>query len=348
MDFGSAIIYCIFLIVSCCLAWVTEKAHYNPIGILFTYAFIVCFWSIRYKIGFDYVGYMDIFYDIKHNRNSYVEPGFWLLNRCFAFSSIGYVWVLTIMTALSYFFLFKLFIRERILTYGIFFSIVFLLQFMLANQVRQAFVLVYFFYIFHYLEEKRYWKYILYLLPMFAFHFSVLALFLIIPFARIRFKKITWIFFIVITYILYLLGVFKTIGTSIMTVLPFYEIYQGTERMLAEDVGFSTVMLFKIFVALYLLIFENSIKRPVMMTVFLGGIVLYNVFIEFHLLGRIVNYFSYFNVILAALLCRNNIRNGSLILLFSAIVFLLLAGKEPAYHGTLPYQTIFSFSIDRY
>lgn len=348
MDFESTVIYSVFLVVSCCLALMTEKSHYHPVGIFFTYAFIVGFWAVRYKIGYDYEGYMDIFYDIKHGYNSYVEPGFWLLNKCFVFSSIGYVWVLAVMTALSYFFLFKLFIRERILVYGIFFSIVFLLQFMLTNQVRQAFVLVYFLYVIHYLEEKKYLKYILALLPMLLFHVSVVLLMLLVFIAKIRLNKIVWMILILSTYFMYLSGFFKVVGTKLMLMFPLYDVYKLTDRMMAENVGFSIVMLFGVCVALYLLVFDKSINRPVLMTVFLTGIVLYNIFIEYHLIGRVVFYLTYINVILASSLCKNNKVNGMLLLCSAFLFFLLLSGKEPSYHGTLPYQTIFEFPIDRY
>ncbi|MEG2340930.1 MAG: EpsG family protein [Odoribacter sp.] len=348
MDIESGIIYNFFLIIACLLAFFTEKAHYNPLCLLLTYIFIVFFWAIRYKIGYDYEGYMEIFSDIKFGYNSYVEPGFGFLNKLFSFSPIGYVGVLSTMTAMSYFFLFKLFIREKILTYGIFFSMVFLLQFMLTNQVRQAFVLVYFLYIIHYLEEKKYLKYIFALLPMLLFHISAVFLMPFVFISKIRLNKIVWIILILSTYFMYLLGFFKEIGTKLMMIFPLYEGYKMTDRMLAEDVGFSIVMFFGICVALYLLVFDKSINRPVLMTVFLTGIVLYNIFIEFHLIGRVVFYLTYVNVLLASSLCKNNKVNGLPLICITFLFFLLLSGKEPSYHGTLPYQTIFEKNINHY
>lgn len=348
MDIESGIIYNLFLFIACVMAFFTEGFRYNPFGLLLTYLFIVVFWSIRYKIGFDYEGYMDIFGDIKSGGRSYVEPGFWLLNKYFAYSPLGYIGVLTFMTALSYFFLFKLLIREQMLTFGIFFSMVFLLQFMLANQVRQGLVVVYLFSIFHFLEERKYFKYILCLLPALLFHYSAIFLIGLVPLVKIRLNKITWIVLLVSSYVLYLLGFFRSLGTFLLNHLPMYQHYQQTDWMFAEEIGFSIVMLFTLFIALYLLIFNEDIKRPEMMVVFLTGVLLNNVFVEFHLLGRLLQYLTFFNVVLAAVLCKNNIRNGLPVMISCWLLFIFLAGKEPAKNGNLPYQTVFEKPLELY
>ena len=144
MDFESGLIYNVFIIIACGLAYWTERSGYRPLGLLLTFAFVVIFWAIRYDIGYDYKGYVTIFYLVKYGYPYDVELGYRWLNKCFTWSQTGYIGALGVMTILSYFFLFKMFIREKILTLGLFFSMAFLLQFMLANQVRQALVLVYF------------------------------------------------------------------------------------------------------------------------------------------------------------------------------------------------------------
>ena len=348
MDFESGLIYNVFIIIACGLAYWTERPGYRPLGLLLTFAFVVIFWAIRYDIGNDYKGYMTIFYLVKYGYPYEVELGYRWLNKCFAWSQTGYIGALGVMTILSYFFLFKMFIREKILTLGLFFSMAFLLQFMLTNQVRQAFVLVYFLSVVHYLEEGKYWKYILSLLPMLLFHLSVVLLFPLVFVVKLRLSKITWAIALIGTYIMYLLGFFKEIGTKLMMAFPLYDQYKLTERMMAEDVGFSSVMLFGLCVALFILFFSDSINRPVLLTIYLLGILFYNVFIEFHLIGRVIFYLTYLNVILASVLVKKDWHNGAVLLGVTWLMFLLLAGKEPAYHGNLPYQTIFDVPLNRY
>lgn len=345
MELYSWIVYSSFMVIMCIIAALVEKYNYNPIGVAICYLLVVVFWSIRYEIGHDYRGYMEIFFSIRNgSAATYLEPGFRWLNLLFKNSSVGYIGVISCMAALSYFFLFKFFLRENILWLGLFFSLAFQLQYMLSNQIRQALVLVYFFSVFHFLEEKKYLKYIFSMLPMLLFHYSSLFLLLLIPIVKIKLNNIIWATLIISTYILYLLGFFKELGTRLMLYLPLYDQYKTTDRMLAENIGFSVVMLWGILVALYLLFCRKKIDRPVMMTVYLLGIVLYNVFIEFHLIGRVVTYFTCLNVPLAAILCKKDKKWGIPLLVASLLTFLLLAGKYPAYHGNIPYKTIFEFS----
>lgn len=348
MDFESGLIYNVYIIIACGLAYWTERSGYHPLRLLLTYAFVVVFWAVRYKIGYDYVGYMTIFKDVRYDLSSYVEPGYWALNKLFSWSPIGYVGVIFVMTALSYFFLFKLFVRERILTLGLFFSMAFYLQFMLTNQVRQAFVLVYFLSVVHYLEESKYWKYILSLLPMLLFHTSVVFLFPLVFVTKLRLSKITWAILMLGTYIMYLSGCFREVGTKLLMVLPIYDRYKFTSYMAAEDVGFSIVMLFELCVALFILFFSDTINRPVLLTIYLLGIVFYNVFVEYHLIGRVVFYLTYLNIILASVLIKKDGHNGVLLFGVTWFVMILLLGKEPTRHGNLPYQTIFEHPLDKY
>ena len=114
MDYFSWLVYGIFMVIACALAYKTERENYDPVWLGITYLFVVVFWGIRYDIGFDYAGYRGIFSDIKYKDWSYVEPGFYFLNKLFVGSETGYIGVLAVSTALTYFFLFKAFTRYRI------------------------------------------------------------------------------------------------------------------------------------------------------------------------------------------------------------------------------------------
>lgn len=347
MDIQSTIIYTLFLIFSCLLARKAEASGYNPVWVFATYIFIVLFWSIRYRIGYDYIGYMRGFQMVRYGNHTMLEPAYYLINKIFSGSSVGYVGVFAVMSALCYYFLFKVFIRERILAYGVFFSLAFQLQFMASNQIRQCFVLIVFLCIVHLLEEKKPWQYIWWSLFLMLFHISSVFLLLAIFFSKIRFPRTVWFGLIVITYVAYLAGVFRTIGTTLMQLLPIYERYQDSTRMEAEQTGFSVVMLFWVVVALYLLLYEKVINRPVLFNIYMCSIVLYCAFFEYHLITRVVTYFTYLNVILAATLCKNRQRDGLVLIIVSILGYLLLCLKVPNLHGIQPYQTIFQEKIER-
>lgn len=347
MDIQSTIIYTLFMIFSCLLARKAETSEYNPVWVFATYVFIVLFWSIRYQIGYDYAGYVHGFLMVRYGAPTMLEPAYYLINWIFSGSPIGYVGVFTVMSVLCYYFLFKVFIREKILTYGVFFSLAFQLQFMASNQIRQCFVLIVFLCIVHLLEQRKIWQYVLWSLFLMVFHISSVFLLLAIVFSKIRFPRIVWFVLIIGTYMAYLAGVFRVIGTKLMQLIPLYDRYQGSSRMEAEQTGFSIVMLFWVIIALYLLLYEKNINRPLLFNVYMCAIVLYCAFFEYHLITRVVTYFTYLNVILAAILCKNRQRDGVVLIIISFLAYLLLCLKVPNLHGIQPYQTIFQEHIER-
>ncbi len=347
MDFQSTIIYTLFLIGCCLLARKTEVSNYNPVWTFTTYIFVVIFWSIRYKIGYDYNGYVFGFKLIRHDAHNMLEPAYYAINWIFKDSAIGYIGVFAVMSIICYYFLFKLFIRERILTYGLFFSLAFQLQFMAANQIRQCFVLIVFLNIVHLLEEKKIWTFVKWSLCLMLFHISAIFLLLAIPFSKVRFSRLFWCILLLGTYVVYLAGFFRLIGNKLMSLLPLYERYQNTGRMEAEQTGFSIVMLFWIIVALYLLLYKRTIDRPVLFNIYFCGMIFYCAFFEYHLITRVMVYFTYLNVLLAGILCKRNQRDGLALIVISFIAYLLLCLKIPNLHGIQPYQTLFQEKIER-
>lgn len=349
MDYFSWLVYGIFMVIACALAYKTERKNYDPVWLGITYLFVVVFWGIRYDIGHDYQGYRGIFSDIKYGGWSYVEPGFYFLNKLFAWSETGYIGVLAVSTALTYFFLFKTFTRYRVLFFGLLFSLAFQYQFMAANQVRQAIVIAAFLYALRFVEDHKYWRYVLFMTLMASIHFTALFMIAALVMARIRIPSWGWLCLIVGSYGLLLVGAFKTVGGKLMMALPFYQVYQASEfRMSAEETGFSIVMLFWVIIALYLLLYRKTINRPVLFNIYMIGVVSYIVFFEFHLLNRMVQYFTFINILFASILCKNDFRKGLPLLLISFVAFNLLSARAPDKNGIQPYQTIFEQKLERY
>lgn len=351
MDYFSWLVYGIFMVIACALAYKTERKNYDPVWLGITYLFVVVFWGIRYKIGFDYVGYMEIFEALKYSTWPLVEPGYKVINWIFVSSEIGYVWVMFTMAALSYFFLFKVFVREKIFLYGIFFSLAFQFQFMLASQMRQALVISAFLYALHFIEVRKYWRYALFMAFMMLFHYTAGFMIAALIMARIKIPSWGWLCMIIGAYGLLLSGVSGMLGNKLLMALPFYQLYLSSDNSTmttALEEGFSIVLFFWVVVALYLLLYRKTINRPELFNIYMIGIVLYIVFVEFHLLNRMLRYFTLINIILASILCRNNFRQGILLLIISFLAFNLLTLKIPNYYGIQPYQTIFEQKVERY
>lgn len=328
--------------ISCILAFQTERSNYNPVWLTITYLCVVIFWAVRYQIGFDYEGYMDIFLSVKYDRFTFVELGYYYLNKLFSFSPHGYIYVIGLTTAMIYLFLFKMMVQRHILLYGLFFALGFQFQFLAANQMRQALVIAGFLYAIRYIELKQYWKYIIWMAVLMLFHFTAIFLLIVIPLSKIKLPKWACLTALFGAFILLQLGVFKTLGTIILQSMPFYEQYQNMAfRMQAEDTGFSIVMLFYLLVACYLILYRNTIDHPALFNVYIIGLTAYIMFFDFHLLNRMMQYFTFLNIILASLLCKHSFKNGILLIIITFVAFNLLSAKKPNLHGIQPYQTLF-------
>lgn len=348
MDYQSWLVYTLFMIVSCMLAFQAERKNYNIVWVGLTYLVVTGFWAIRYQIGHDYGGYMEIFREVKYTQSSYVEWGYYYLNRLFNFSRYGYVYVIGITTAIIYLLLFKMFVQRKILLYGLFFSLGFQFQFMAANQMRQALVIAGFLYAVRYIEEKRYWPYVLWLVGLMFFHFTAIFMLGAILMSKIRLPKIVALGLLVGSFILMQLGAFRALGSSILRSVPFYEQYQAMEgRMQAEELGFSIVMFFYFLVACMLVLYRDTINRPIISNIYILGFIAYVMFFDFHLLSRMMQYFTMLNIILASYLCKHSLNRGIVLIFMTFVAYNLLSAKVPQAHGIQPYQTVFCKRIDK-
>ncbi|MBO4985113.1 MAG: EpsG family protein [Bacteroides sp.] len=347
MSVYSFFIYTIFFSFSVFFAYISTHIpnRNKPILIAFTYCFIVFFWSIRDDIGFDYANYVLIYKEINAGYSSHVEPLYYSLSRIFSNFEKGYLLTLSAMSALTYFFLFKAFVYKGILWQGILFSLCFQFQFMAANQVRQALAISVFIYLLKYIEQKKYIIAILgIIVVVFFIHTSAFFLLVIIPLSYIRISPKKWSAIIIVLYFLYLKGVFRNLGNILMTTLPLPENYQHfllSERMEPEVIGFSLIMLFYVLISLYILYNENYIKEKSILTLYMFGVCMYILFIEYHLLLRLSFYLLYINMYIASIIHKNNRNRGEALLLSSVLFYLFICLQPTNMHGVIPFKCIF-------
>lgn len=347
MDFSTLLIYSMFMLISVTLAFISQHCSQPKNKLLFitvTYLFVVAFWGIRYNIGFDYKNYIEIYYEIKHGETSYVEPVYFFLCLIFSTVTSGEYYVIAAMSVITYWALFLFLLKKNILWQGLFFSLVFQFQFMAANQVRQALAVALFLVLLPYIEKKQRIKWIAgVLIISFFCHASALFLLLLIPFCRINLSGKKWCLILSILYILYLGGFFRNFGNILLTNFPLPENYQHfllTDWMEAEEVGFSLVMLFNVLVALYVA-WNYKMDDKRIFTLYMLGMCLYIVFVEYHLLLRLSFYLYYINIYVVSLYCKEK-KSGRIILIISFLFFLFNCAQSTSLHGTIPYKTLLS------
>lgn len=347
MDLRSFLVYSSFLLISTLLAFISQscKKKINSIAFLiFTYSFIVIFWSLRYGIGFDYDSYIEISKEIRKGYDSYTEPIYHFATLLFPFDG-GEFFTISFMSAITYFFLILFLYKNNILWQGIFFSIVLQFQFMASNQIRQALAITVFLLVLKYIEEKKYkiWIPVL-ILNVLLCHTSAFVLFLLIPIAqKIKLSNNKWMIIILILYFLQLIGTFKSLGNILLTSLPVPENYLhfiNSDRVLAEDVGFSPVTFFYVLITIYILKYYNPTNR-IILNLFLIGLCMYVVFIEYHLIQRLSMYCFYIIIYVISKYCVNSKQYGINIVLASTIFYLFLITRETNLHGVIPYNSLF-------
>lgn len=342
------LVYTLFGFVSVLLAYFADlcrnSLHKLPFVVL-SFIVVVVFWAIRYDIGFDYENYIYIYYELKYGYSSYVEPFFTIISSFFADTKGGEYWVIAAMTFFTYLFLYIILIRKKILWLGLLFSLAFQFQFMAANQIRQAFAISVFLCLLPLIETKQTIKWCIgIILIALICHTSAIFLLFLIPFCRINISGRIWCIIISILFLAYLGGAFHQFGNYLFSILPVPENYQhflSTERVEAEEVGFSLVMLFNILVALYLA-WNYKLKEKRVFTLYMLGICMYIMFIEYHLLLRISFYLFYINIYVASLFCKEQSKKGIWLILASVVFSLFNFAQSSNMHGVIPYKTLFS------
>lgn len=345
--YSTFLIYTLFGSFSVVLAYLSqackEKKH-RILLVVITYLFVVSFWAFRYGIGFDYDSYIYIFYEIKNGYSSYVEPVYSFFSNLFSDTVNGEYWVIASMSVVTYLFLFYIFIKRKILALGLFFSLAFQYQFMAANQIRQALAISAFLCLLPLIEKKQTAKWIIGIsLIVLLFHTSALFLFFLIPFCRINISGKKWCLIISILFVAYLGGVFRQFGNLLFSILPIPENYQHfllSERVEAEQVGFSLVMLFNVIVALYIA-WNYQLNKKRIFTLYMLGICMYIIFIEYHLLLRVSFYLFYVSIYIASIFCKEQPKKGQWLILAAVIFSLFNFAQSTNMHGVIPYKTLF-------
>lgn len=345
LDIESLIIYSSVLIISCFFGHFYDK-YKSKWGLFCAFFCVAFFCAIRYDVGFDYRGYVNIFESISAGEPTYVEPGFYALNLLFAHVPNGYVYVLGIMSFATLGLLFLIFKRMQNVTWNIFFLFTFQFIFQLNSQVRQGFTIVLFFWALFYLEEQKYWKYILIILLGTLFHYTIAFFLLLLPVRKLQLASYTWIILMISSFVISLTGIFEKLGNIILTSLPFYVKYLTYgDRVKAEAHTNILIVFFWVCVGIFIALGSKSIRNKQLLNFYLLSITLYPIFVPYHLIERMLLYFMFQNGLLAAEICRKDQELGNILFLIALFVFTVYCLNNWGLAGGYPYYTIFGDHI---
>lgn len=349
LDFYSLFCYVSALFVSFYLADGYEKSLLGSLKrklyLVSVFLFILFFCGIRFFVGNDYSNYvLGFFYIRQYETNVWFwEPFYYILNyilrNCFG----GYIYVFFIASFISYFFLFRVLIEEKIMKWGIFFIFTLGILIFMNNGIRQGVAISIFIYSLKFVKENKFFSYCLCLVFAAGFHFSVLTLFPFYFLKNIRFSSYMWVGLLIVTFILQYFGIFHVIFMKLISYIPFYgESFLDRAEDFVTDQAFGLGILFKFFLALSVAIFYKKINSPFYVTLYLFGAVLDNIFTGMALFERMANYLVYTNFIVFAFFVKSrSLRQVSFVIVSIVSVYFMLQsllGLEK--HGAVPYRTV--------
>ncbi len=352
----TALAYVLALFFAFLFAYTSEKLSNKKDKVFFyslAFIVIVFFCGLRFFVGNDYIGYYNNFKTISIYNLSFIEqlwePAIYLLTQFFKNSKIGYFFFLFTCTLITYIFIFKALIYNKILKWGIFFIFTLGFLIMANDQVRQAVALSIFLFSIKYIEQNNFKKYLIWILIASLFHYSAIGLIFVFFLKNIKFNSFLWVLLIILSYVGFQLGVFYNLIFALIEKIPFYgEIYLKNERFFDIDQsGSGLSILFKTIVSLFVAFFFNKIKKPIPATLFLYGSILANISVGFMPIERFSYYLVYANIIVLPLFFKNDFTK-LFIKGFSAIIFiyfLIVSYYGLEKHGAVPYRTIINENI---
>ena len=342
------IIYNVALLFGVFFAAISEriKSTSNHIPIIASFLVVFLFVGLRHYVGNDYEAYVYLFSVIRNGITTRLEYGYYLLNKLFSESQDGYKYVMLACSFITFFFLFKTFIREKILALGILFLFAFELIFLMNDQVRQGVAIAVFLFAIQYIEQRKFYTYALILIATgLLFHYSILIMLPLYFMYRKPIPSWIWCIAIVVGFIFYSRGYFQNILGNLISIIPFYgERFGGSKHVLPiEKLGSGLAILFWVLMALYVAINQSKINRPLLVNIYLLGTVFFIVTLDFHIITRVAYYLVYVKILVFPIYIKKETNLALKIAVIAAAIlfFEFEVFLELGTHGGYPYTTIF-------
>ena len=321
--------------------------HYtikNYIGIFFVALPAIIVSGIRYDVGTDYIGTYTVDYNlIKMGYGTRNEPFSTLLYKLSIFLSeapqVFFFLSSIICVGLAFVGIYKYSVRPL---YAIILYFLTYQYFLSMNIIRQMIAMVIVFVGLKYLFEKRYVEFILVVGMATLFHYSALLYLLLIPFAmlKIDFKNSIVFFALSIVFVQFL----KAPIVSLIERTP-YALYLYIDNEFQVSVLFILINIFA-YLVMGLYYNKKNARYQLFMNIQMAILLLSVVQSIFPLMGRVIQFFSFFRFIIIPEISVN-IRNKKIRLLFDLVmitfyfVHCLYSLIVKNGDNVLPYKTFF-------
>lgn len=348
------IIYLLMLIISLLFANLFMKTKQKKYKKLFAFLSALPFFIVsafRYDVGTDYLfRYVPEFDLIASGGETWnYEVGFSLLNKIIIYFGGSYEWLFIITSIIiifsTFYFIFKKSVNP-VLSILLFFLGGFFFSSM--NMIRQFIAMVFCLISYEYLLEKKYFKWLAFLVSGFLFHSS--AVVFLIAFLLCKKFIINFKFLIGVSILTLLMNsVLRNIIINLFSMTRF-SVYINTNYSMIDVKEFLIFINLIIYTFMYYINYRENNNIPDKKSIFYlnlqGMAIIFSLFGSiFSILSRLVVYFSIFQIIsLPYFLSKSSDKNKKaltiiLILIFAMNIFYTNVVNND--NGVIPYHTIF-------
>ena len=270
--------------------------------------------GLRYDTASDYLNYVLLFYRIRDGLNFpfEVEPGYLLLNKLFVSIPYGFTIVLFISSLVSIYLLMDFLTRNDSLKWGLFFCFCFELIMMFNNQVRQGIAVATFLYATRFIQEGKWWKYLIAIIAAMMFHMSALIALMYYPLIKYADKKkpspVTYFIVGVCFVIVLISGIMSPLLSGLFEINEHYARFQGTGYQDADSFeSIGPVFVFNLLIFFYILASRGAFDKKTFVFYNMTFIilVLYCIFGTIPLMERLVRYLYVYEYVALAIVVSN-------------------------------------------
>ncbi len=224
-------------------SYLTDKTN-NRMGVYTAYGILLVVSVFRFDIGADYLNHSEMFADramrLNYGFNTLSlidllkpEPLIYLMIFITKDLPMSYVYVFALISLGTIYFIYKTFEYYHIHTIGLFVFIVTFAYFQAFDWARQGLAMSMFLYSTRYMEERKFHKYVLFMICAVLCHYSSVILFPFYAFGRFMPKHhlvpIIITGFLLMMLALGVIGVFSSMHDKITRFIPFYgQVYSNS------------------------------------------------------------------------------------------------------------------------
>lgn len=315
---------------------------------------LLCFaivFGMRYGVGVDHLGYLNSY--ISGERVDRYELGFKWLTIFFSENDLHYSVYFGVLAFLQVFFFFYAYKDERFLFPYLAF-VLFAGGYYLAwmNGIRQDLAACMFIYSFKFIDQKKFWKYLLWCAVAFLFHKSAIILVVLYPVLKngrdyFRSTKLQLVIFFAALVIYYSGFRIENVFSTQIDLLSFwfrYDYYtmdEITNKASVNNTGIGFIL--AAVIDLVIILFSSTIKKYFNSKRFLNSYTLYFVGTialiiigGSNVLARPFRYLIYFKLIVAAYLIYYLFKTAKLS--FNQVIFFLIVLIYFSLFGALLYR----------